>query len=101
MYGRTAITTLPMYLEAVFNVAREFKAAVADAKDVEAPWFRGSKDAYLDLLPGAYWRSGVDETALLIEFKDQAPPYFDTASERSSMPSLPWHDCLVTRPYHC
>lgn len=79
------IKTLPAYLEEVLRIAREFKTN-ANPKEIDGPWFRGANDHTHGLVPGAYWRTGVDETAIVVDFRDQAPPYFDGSGAGHRVP---------------
>src|SRR5688572_17743847 len=40
-------------------------------------WFRGSDDASLELLPGAYWREECDEFNIAATFKAMSPMLLD------------------------
>jgi hypothetical protein len=66
------VGSVPQYLEKVLHLARLFASAGPD-DEREGPWFRGA-NAQHNLLPGLYWRSDVDETAIVLEFMAQTPP---------------------------
>lgn len=69
--ARAPISTLPEYVAAVVQISRKFRRA-GDQSD--GPWFRGANNSKHGLLPGAYWRQNIDESALVVEFCAQAPP---------------------------
>ncbi len=58
----------------------EFAQIILDIKDSWFPdtsypeiWYRGVKDAELDLLPGAYFRPDCDEMSLVLHFRSLSP----------------------------
>lgn len=95
----TPVRTLSEYLETVTQIAREFEAA-GDQNEVDGPWFRGANDRAHGLRPGAYWRSGIDETAIVVDFITQATPYIDGVDpQRQLLPVTLWDWYFLMQHY--
>jgi len=94
------VQTLPEYLDEVLRIARDFEAS-AGSTPTDGPWFRGANDRDHDLLPGAYWRKGVDEKALIVEFMVQSAAYFhpNAIPPAVGAPATPWDWYLLTQHY--
>lgn len=75
---RPAVSTLPAYLAEVLRLAESFRARSPNA---DGPWFRGANNRRHHLLPGAYWREGVHETDVVVQFMSESPPYFEGRPE--------------------
>jgi len=82
----TPIATLPAYLEEVLRIAHEFNEAAAP-KRIDGPWFRGASDRSNGLTPGAYWRTDLNETELVVDFIDRAPPHLEARGTYQQAPS--------------
>ena len=67
----------------------------------DGPWFRGMDDMNYDILPGAYWRKGVEEWAVVTEFKSQAPSYIrqELHPQLSGAIDDPWEWYFLVQHY--
>lgn len=67
------VESIPEFIGEVLQLRRTWHS---DTRFPEI-WFRGSENADLSLLPGAYWRKECDERSLVLSFRNAVPSYLD------------------------
>jgi hypothetical protein len=64
-------------VNSVVDAIQTAQGWIGSYKSDDGSWFRGVKNADLELLPGAYWRTGYSEFEPLIQFSQEGRAFAD------------------------